>query len=44
MGPNSKLMLLGGIMINVDGKDNDLFLPLTFEVRDRDGNKNSLIT
>lgn len=32
MGPNSKLCLFGGIMINCDGKKTDHFLPLKFEV------------
>ena len=33
MGPNSKLALLGGVMINCEGENPDLFLPLLFEVR-----------
>jgi hypothetical protein len=37
-GPNSKLVLLGGIMINCDGEGTDKFLPLKFEVRDKQGN------
>lgn len=32
-GPNSKLALLGGIMINCDGDKTDKFLPLKFELR-----------
>ena len=36
MGPDSKLMLLGGIMINLD-EGPDLFEPKMFEVRDKDG-------
>lgn len=32
-GPNSKLALIGGIMINCDGDRTDKFLPLKFEVR-----------
>ena len=34
MGPNSKLGILGGIMINCDGEDGtcSMFLPLMFEV------------
>ena len=36
-GPNSKLAILGGIMINCDGKRTDCFLPLKFEVRSLNG-------
>ena len=36
MGGGSKLVLLGGIMINVDNGD-DMFLPIDFEVRTRNG-------
>ena len=32
-GPNSKLALIGGIMINCDGKKTDCFLPLKFHVK-----------
>ena len=32
-GPNSKLALVGGIMINCDGKRTDCFLPLKLEIR-----------
>ena len=32
-GPNSKLAIVGGIMINCDGDGTDMFLPLKFEVR-----------
>ena len=39
MGPNSKLVILGGIMINVDGKGQDLFQPLMFEARHKDGSR-----
>jgi len=35
MGQDSKLMLLGGIMINVDGEKNDMFAPQTFKVINR---------
>lgn len=40
MGPNSKLAILGGIMINCDGEDGtcSMFLPLMFEVKDKRGN------
>jgi hypothetical protein len=30
---NSKLALIGGIMINCEGNKTDMFLPLKFEVR-----------
>ena len=33
MGPDSKLALIGGIMINCDGEGTDMFLPLHFEIR-----------
>ena len=32
MGEDSKLILLGGLMINIDGSDQDYFEPLTFTV------------
>jgi hypothetical protein len=32
-GPNSKLALIGGIMINFDCEGTDMFLPLKFEIR-----------
>lgn len=35
-GPNSKLILLGGIMINSDGEGTDRFLPLKLEMRQKD--------
>lgn len=42
MGKDSKLVLLGGIMINVDGaKPVDLFLPLDFQVTTKEGKKMS---
>jgi len=37
MSPDSKLILLGGIMINMDGDAPDLFLPLNFESISGDG-------
>jgi len=37
MGPNSKLALFGGIMINCDGDGTDRFLPLKFEIRSKSG-------
>ena len=36
-GPDSKLALIGGIMINCDGQKTDCFLPLKFEVRTPSG-------
>jgi hypothetical protein len=37
---NSKLALIGGIMINCEGNKTDMFLPLKFEVRQKNkGNK-----
>ena len=32
-GPNSKLALIGGIMVNCGGEGTDRFLPLKFEIR-----------
>jgi hypothetical protein len=32
-GPNSKLAIVGGIMINCEGDKTDKFLPLMFETR-----------
>ena len=32
-GENSKLAILGGIMINCDGDGTDMFVPLKFEIR-----------
>jgi hypothetical protein len=37
MGEDSKLALLGGIMINCDGEGTDMFLPLHFEIRTNKG-------
>ena len=34
MGSNSKLALIGGIMINCEGENSDLFMPLMFEICD----------
>ena len=36
-GSNSKLALIGGIMINCDGDGTDMFLPLNFELKSKDG-------
>ena len=36
-GQNSKLALIGGIMINCDGDGTDMFLPLKFEIKSKDG-------
>ena len=38
MGPGSKLAIVGGIMINRDGEDRDLFQPIRFTIRDSSGN------
>ena len=32
-GPNSKLALIGGIMINCEGDGTDMFLPLSFDIK-----------
>lgn len=37
MHPTSKLAIIGGIQVNVDGPKNDKFVPLMFEVRNRNG-------
>ena len=37
MGPDSKLALVGGIMINCDGDGTDMFLPRDFEIRSNHG-------
>jgi hypothetical protein len=37
MKEDSKLVLLGGIMINVDGDNNDMFAPQTFKAYSKDG-------
>jgi hypothetical protein len=39
MGENSKLAIVGGIMINSDGEGTDMFQPLMFEVRSKDDSK-----
>lgn len=33
MRDDSKLIILGGLMINVDGSDQDYFQPIKFEMR-----------
>jgi hypothetical protein len=38
----SQLVLLGGIMINCDGEGTDMFLPLSFEKRTKDGKTEDL--
>jgi hypothetical protein len=40
-GKNSKIALIGGIMINCDDDDTDMFVPLMFEVR---SNKGKIVT
>jgi hypothetical protein len=37
MGPNSKLVILSGLMINVDGDQPDVFEPMVFEARSKTG-------
>ena len=32
MGPNSKLAIVGGVMINCDGLGSDMFQPKMFEI------------
>lgn len=39
MTGKSQICLLGGIMINCDSEACDMFLPLKFEVRKKDGTK-----
>ena len=43
MSEESKLVLLGGIMLNVDGDAPDQFVPLRFESHDKNGNVNDLM-
>jgi len=43
MSEDSKLVLLGGIMINVDGQAADMFIPLNFEVLKGDGSVHDLM-
>jgi len=43
MTEKSKLVLLGGIMINVDGTGNDMFAPQNFTSMDKDGNITDLM-
>ena len=43
MGPNSKLAVIGGIMINCEGPKTDMFLPLRFDVRSKQGKLDSCI-
>ena len=38
MGPNSKLAIIGGIMLNCDGDGTDMFVPLSFELKSNKGN------
>tara|TARA_B110000285_G_C14928459_1_gene516193 strand:+ start:624 stop:905 length:282 start_codon:yes stop_codon:yes gene_type:complete len=39
-GPNSKLAIVGGIMINCEGDKTDMFLPLMFETKTQNETKN----
>ena len=41
-GPNSQLVILGGIMINTYGKGSDMFLPICFEKKTKDGQVQSV--
>ena len=41
-GPNSKLAIIGGIMINCDGQNTDRFVPLKFEVMHKNGSRDDL--
>ena len=43
MGPDSKLILLGGLMINIDGSDQDYFEPLEFSSTTTDGTTVNLL-
>ena len=43
MTEKSKLVLLGGIMINVDGTGNDMFAPQNFTSMDKNGNITDLM-
>ena len=36
-GPNSKLAVIGGIMVNCDDDGTDMFVPLMFELRSQKG-------
>ena len=42
MGPNSKLVILGGIILNRSEIGADVFQPLSFELRDKKGNKTDM--
>lgn len=43
MGEKSQLALIGGIMINCDNDAADMFLPLKFEIRKKDGTSTDLL-
>ena len=43
MSKDSKLVLLGGIMINIDGDAADMFIPLNFEAMAGDGSVTNLL-
>lgn len=36
-GENSKLALIGGIMLNCEGDGTDMFLPLSFDIQTKQG-------
>ena len=42
MSNSSKLALIGGIIINCEGKGSDRFLPLRFEIRTKMRKENML--
>jgi len=43
MGKDSKLVLLGGIMINIDGQGPDMFIPLNFTAVAKDGERTDML-
>jgi histone acetyltransferase (RNA polymerase elongator complex component) len=43
MDEDSKLILLGGIMINIDDDAPDLFIPLNFQSYSKDGSVNDML-
>jgi len=43
MKKKGKLMLLGGIMLNMDGEGNDMFAPQSFTVMGKDGKEKDLM-
>jgi len=43
MTENSKLALIGGIIINCDVDGTDMFVPMNFEIRTKDGKSTDLL-